>query len=265
MSMNTPVRASRTNLIGLKPSCSTCSLADLCLPLGLPEYEINRLDSLIDQRQSVEKGGTLYFADAPFSAIYAIRRGFFKTSILTQDGREQVTGFHMTGDILGVDAISTERYNCDATALEDSEVCIIPFANLESLLREVPSLQRNFHRIMSREIVRDQSVMLLLGNMSAEERLATFLVDLSRRHAARGFSATSFHLRMTRTEIGSFMGMRLETISRTFARLQEDGYVTVHQKLVVIEDLERLKKLSAGQAVVHARADGQGEKRRGIA
>lgn len=265
MPTNTPVGTSRVSPIGLKPGCSTCSLADLCLPLGLPEFEINRLDSLIDQRQLVEKGATLYHAGAAFSAIYAIKRGSFKTFILSQDGREQVTGFHMAGDILGVDAISTERYNCEATALEDSEVCIVPFANLEFLLREVPSLQRNFHRIMSREIVRDQGVMLLLGNMSAEERLATFLVDLSRRHEARGFSATSFHLRMTRTEIGSFMGLRLETVSRTFARLQEDGYITVRQRLVIIEDLDRLKKLSAGQAVVHAEHDETGMRKRDIA
>lgn len=232
----------------LRPGCSTCSLADLCLPLGLPEFEINKLDSLIDQRQRLERGDYLYRAGESFAAIYAIKRGFFKTHALSEDGREQVTGFHMTGDILGIDAISTNHYNCHATALEDSEVCVIPFSHLETLIREVPPLQRNFHRIMSREIVRDQNVMMLLGNMRAEERLAAFLLNLSQRHAARGQSASSFHLRMTRADIGSFMGMKLETVSRTFSKLQEDGYLSIHHRLITLNNVDGLQRLVGNPA-----------------
>ena len=162
---------------------------------------------------------------------------------MTEDGREQVTGFHMTGEIMGVDAISTDMHACHATALEDSEVCEIPFSRLEDLLRQIPSLQRNFHRIMSREIVRDQGVMMLLGNMRAEERLAAFLLNLSQRYATRGYSASSFYLRMTREEIGSFMGLKLETVSRTFSKLQEDGYISIDKKLVEIKNMEGLKAL----------------------
>lgn len=229
--------------VGLRPGCATCSLADLCLPLGLPSYDINRLDQLIEQRTTVAKGDYLYRAGDAFGAIHAIRRGSFKTHVLSEDGREQVTGFHMTGDILGVDAISSERYACHATALEDSEVCVMPFAHLEELLRELPSLQRNFHRVMSREIVRDQGVMLLLGNLRAEERLASFLLNLSRRHADRGYSATSFHLRMTRAEIGSYLGMKLETVSRTFTKLQEAGHLRIHQRLVTLANPDGLRSL----------------------
>lgn len=232
-----------SSLASLRPGCSTCSLADLCLPLGLPDYDINRLDALIEHRQRIAKGEFLYRSGEAFTAIYAIKRGFFKTHALSEDGREQVTGFQMTGEIMGMDAISSGHYTCHATALEDSEVCVIPFAHLEELIRELPSLQRNFHRIMSREIVRDQNVMMLLGNMRAEERLAAFLLNLSQRHAARGHSPTSFHLRMTRADIGSFMGMKLETVSRTFSKLQQDGYISIHQRLIQIDNLDGLKAL----------------------
>lgn len=234
---------SSLNIKSLKVACSNCSLAELCLPLGLPDEELGQLDLLIDQRHSLKRGEHLYRAGAPFESLYAIRRGFFKTHALTEDGREQVTGFHMTGEIMGVDAISTDKHACHATALEDSEVCEIPFTRLENLIRQIPALQRHFHRIMSREIVRDQSVMMLLGNMRAEERVAAFLLNLSQRNAARGYSATSFHLRMTREEIGSFMGLKLETVSRTFSKLQEEGYISVDKKRVDINDMAKLKSL----------------------
>ncbi|GAA3957984.1 fumarate/nitrate reduction transcriptional regulator Fnr [Allohahella marinimesophila] len=230
-------------LHALKLACSNCSLAELCLPFGLPDADLSQLDLLIDQRRSVRRGEHLYQAGTHFESLYAIRRGFFKTHALTEDGREQVTGFHMTGEIMGVDAISTDIHACHATALEDSEVCEIPFTRLENLIREIPALQRQFHRIMSREIVRDQSVMMLLGNMRAEERVAAFLLNLSQRNAARGYSASGFHLRMTREEIGSFMGLKLETVSRTFSKLQDEGYITVDKKRVDIIDMERLKAL----------------------
>lgn len=155
--------------------------------------------------------------------LYAIRSGFFKICIADQEGREQVTGFHMMGEIMGMDAISTEAHAWSAVALEDSEVCDVPFGRLEELSRDIPSLPRHFHQIMSREIVRDQGEMLLLGSMQAEDRLATFLLNLSQR----GYSATCFNLRMTREEIGSYLGLKLETVSRTFSTFQEDGLINV--------------------------------------
>ncbi|MDR2678453.1 MAG: cyclic nucleotide-binding domain-containing protein, partial [Zoogloeaceae bacterium] len=159
-------------LITIKTACSNCNLRELCLPFGLSEEEMQRLDKLVNVRKRVRFGESLYRAGQPFESIYAIRSGFFKTDMLLEDGRIQVTGFQMAGELLGLDGIGTERHICNAVALEDSEVCYIPFSRLEKLSREIQTLQHHFHRVMSREIVRDHGVMMLLGAMSAEERLA---------------------------------------------------------------------------------------------
>lgn len=227
----------------LKVACSKCNLRELCLPYGLSETEIVQLDSAVGARRRIKRQQQLYRAGERFEAIFAIRNGFFKTDVLLEDGREQVTGFQMTGEILGMDGISGETHTCNAVALEDSEVCVIPFAKLEQLSREIHTLQRHFHKVMSREIVRDHGVMMLLGTMRAEERLAAFLLNLSQRFTARGYSAADFHLRMTRDEIGSYLGLKLETVSRTFSQFQEAGLITVQQKHIVILDNAALKKL----------------------
>lgn len=227
----------------LKTACSSCSLRELCLPIGLSQTEIQALDELIYRRRVCRRGEHLYRAGAGFQSLYAIRSGFFKTYVLHEDGREQVTGFQMMGEIMGMDAISSDAHTCNALALEDSEICEVPFGKLEQMSRDIPSLQHHLHKIMSREIVRDHGVMLLLGSMRAEERLAAFLLNLSQRFAARGYSPTSFHLRVTREEIGSYLGLKLETVSRTFSRFQEDGLIGVQNKDVVLHDVDALKRL----------------------
>src|SRR6187402_837711 len=194
-------------------ACSNCNLRDLCVPWGLAEDGLDRIDAQVDSRRNVVRGEALFHSGEVFSAMYAVRTGHFKTRVLTQDGREQITGFQMAGELLGLDGISTSTYACDAVALEDSQVCVIDYARLEDLAREFPELQRQFHRILSREIVRDHGVMLLLGRMSAEERLAAFMLNLTARLRARGFSASALVLRMTREEIGTYLGLRLETVS----------------------------------------------------
>ncbi len=176
-------------------------------------------------------------------SLYAVRTGFLKTCVLHDDGREQVAGFHMMGELLGMDAIGSGKHISDAIALEDSEVCEIPFAEFERLSRDMPALQQHFHRIMSREIARDYGVMLLLGSMRAEERLAAFLLNLSQRFAARGYSSTQFILRMTREEIGSYLGLKLETVSRAFSHFQNEEIISVQNKNIEIKDLERLRTL----------------------
>jgi CRP/FNR family transcriptional regulator len=231
----------------LKTACSQCNLQELCLPVGLENTEIEQLDSLVGARRRVKRHQHLYRAGEPFEAIYAVRSGSFKTNVLFEDGRDQVTGFQMSGEILGLDGISTDHHTCDAQALEDSEVCVIPFAQLEQLSREVESLQHQFHKVMSREIVRDHSVMMLLGSMRAEERLAAFLLNLSQRFTARGFSAAEFHLRMTREEIGSYLGLKLETVSRAFSRFQEQRLISVQQKHIRILDIDGLKAMLNNQ------------------
>jgi CRP/FNR family transcriptional regulator len=230
-------------IAGLKTACSQCNLQELCLPVGLEGREIDRLDELVGSRRKVKRQHGLYRAGDPFEAIYAVRTGSFKTDVILEDGREQVTGFQRTGEILGLDGISTEHHSCNAVALEDSEVCVIPFAKLEELSREVESLQRQFHKMMSREIVRDHGVMMLLGSMRAEERLAAFLLNLSQRFTARGFSPAEFHLRMTREEIGSYLGLKLETVSRAFSKFQDSGLVSVQQKHIRILDSAGLRDI----------------------
>lgn len=224
-----------------KVACSNCNLRELCLPVGLSAPELDRLDRLVATRRTVARGDTLFRAGDAFTSLYAVRTGFFKTRVSSEDGRDQVTGFQMAGELLGLDGISHDRHNCDAVALEDSQVCVIPFGQLESLSRDFIQLQHQFHKIMSREIVRDHGMMLLLGSMRAEERLAAFLLNLTQRLQARGFSASSLVLRMTREEIGSYLGLKLETVSRTFSKFQDDGLLEVKQRQIRIVDQAGLR------------------------
>ncbi len=237
----TPIR-----LETFKVACSTCNLRELCLPVGISGTQMERLDEIVSTRRSLTRGDALFRTGSPFTSLYAVRTGFFKTHVTSEDGRDQVTGFQMAGELLGLDGIGTERHTCDAIALEDSQVCVIPFQQLEDLSRELSDLQHHFHKIMSREIVRDHGVMLLLGSMRAEERLAAFLLNLTQRLRARGFSASSLVLRMTREEIGSYLGLKLETVSRAFSKFQEDGLLEVKQRQIRVLDAVALQALVNG-------------------
>lgn len=230
----------------IKVVCSLCSLRELCLPIGFGPAELEQLDALTGNKRLVRRGEQLYRTGSEFTSIYAIRGGFFKTSVLHDDGREHVTGFHMMGDIMGLDAIGTEFHVCDAVALECSEICEIPFDKLSELSMVMPILHQNLHKIMSREIAFDHEIMLMLGKMRAEERLAAFLLNLSQRFSARGYSAASFQLRMTREEIGSYLGLKLETVSRIFSKFQEEGLIAVQKKLIELKDANGLKRLLGG-------------------
>ena len=236
-----PQPPARLHAHALKVACSSCNLRELCLPLGLSNAEVERLDTLVANRTSVARGETLYRSGDPFRSLFAVRTGFFKTRVAAEDGRDQVTGFQMAGELLGFDGIGTEHHTCDSVALEDSQVCVIPFHQLECLSREFSELQRQLHKVMSREIVREHGVMLLLGSMRAEERVAAFLLNLTQRLQARGFSSTALVLRMTREEIGSYLGLKLETVSRAFSKFQEDGFIGVQQKNIRIIDSNGLK------------------------
>lgn len=227
----------------LKAACADCALRDLCLPVGLTHEEMSRLEGLVARRLSVPRGALLYRCGEPFTSLYAVRTGFFKTRASTWDGREHVTGFQMTGELLGLDGVSTEAHTCDAVALEKSHVCAIPYSRLQEVSRDVPELQRQFHKVLGREIVRDHGIMMLLSCMRAEERLAAFLVNLSQRLRARGFSSTALVLRMTREEIGTFLGLKLETISRCFSKFNEQGILKVRHRDIQILDPSALKEL----------------------
>ncbi|MBI1944003.1 MAG: cyclic nucleotide-binding domain-containing protein, partial [Betaproteobacteria bacterium] len=213
-------------------TCSSCNMRELCIPAGVRKDDLPRVENLVYARRRVKRGETLFAAGDEFKAIYAVRSGFFKTSLVDGEGREQVTGFFMGGELLGMDGIGGGRYNGTAIALEDSEVCVMPYSLVEELAREIPALQRHLYAVLAREIVRDHGVMMLLGSMRAEERLATFLLNLSKRFTARGYSPSDFHLRMTREEIGSYLGLKLETVSRLFSAFQKDELIEVQQKHV---------------------------------
>ncbi|MFM2240554.1 MAG: hypothetical protein RJA69_1928 [Pseudomonadota bacterium] len=225
----------------IKVACSNCNLRELCMPVGLSESDMQRIDDIVATRRKIKRGTPLFRNGERFTSLYAIRTGFFKTCVATEDGRDQVTGFQMAGEIIGLDGIVNDQHTCDAVALEDAEVCVMPFERIEDLSREVTSLQHHVHKIMSREIVREHGVMLLLGSMRAEERLAAFLLNLVQRLHARGFSQSELILRMTRDEIGSYLGLKLETVSRTFSKFVDEQLVEVKQRYVRILNAEGLR------------------------
>lgn len=217
------------------------------MPVGLKPEELERLDHLVSQRRRVNKGDHLFRTGASFDCLFAVKTGTFKTVVNNQDGSDQVIGFQMTGELLGLDGLGTGQHMCDAVALEDSEVCTIPYSRLDELAQEFHALQMHFHRIMSREIVKDQNAMLLLGSMRAEQRLSAFLVNLAERQKARGFSSREMVLRMTREEIGSYLGMKIETVSRTLSKLQKDALIRIDQKNLTILDPVQLQTLATGR------------------
>ena len=205
--------------------------------------ELRQLETLAQQRRTIKRYQHLFRAGSPLQYLYLIRAGSFKSCVLDSNGREQITGFHMNGELLGSCAIGTGKHLCDMMALEDSSVYEISFAEVERLVHEIPTLQRCLNRAMSREVERNYKSMLLLGSMRAEERLATFLLDLSQRFAKQGYSATEFNLRMTREEIGSYLGLKFETVSRMFSNFRESHSIEVKNRAIEIKDLNRLQQM----------------------
>jgi CRP/FNR family transcriptional regulator len=232
----------------LKVACANCNLRELCLPVGLSVGDLDKVEELVAMRRKVKRGESVFRTGDVFESLYAVRVGFLKSTVVTSVGREQVTGFHMTGELIGLDGISAGKHTCDTIALEDTEVCVIPYRHIDDIAAQVPALRNHFHRVMSREIVREHGVMLVLGTMIAEERLATFLLNLSQRFQARGYSTSEFVLRMTRAEIGNFLGLKLETVSRVLSRFTKDGLLEVNQKRIHIVDADGLRAIVTGEA-----------------
>ena len=214
------------------------------LPAGLDPDTLRQLEAVAATRTRLKKGGILYEVGGHFHALFAIRLGSCKTTMLAEDGREQISGYHIVGDMIGLDGIGTDVHACQAVAMEDTEVCALPFDRLESLARADVRLQHNLHQLLSCEIAREENTMLLLGTMRGEERLAAFLLNLSERYEGRGYSPIEFVLRMTREEIGSYLGLKLETISRLFSRFQEQGLLQVQGRVVKLLDVVALKQLA---------------------
>ena len=249
VAMSPSVRPHLRDVSWSATGCAACARRALCIAGGLDDAELLQLHDFVGNRRRVKRGEILWETGDPLHALYAVRLGFLKTFIITGDGQVQVTGFQMSGEIVGFDAIATGRHNSTVVALEDTEVCALPFAELERLIDRVPTLQRRLLRIMSQEIVREQENMALLGTMRAEQRLASFLLRLSSLYQQRGYSATEFVLRMTREELGNYLGLKLETVSRLLSKLQQEGLIQVENKSIKLLDLDALRALGGRQAL----------------
>ena len=226
-------------------ACTSCGIYQLCYSVG-GNTDLSVLDTIVKNRKTIKRGDYLYQTGKPFRAIYAIRGGSVKTSVLADDGRIQVTGFHVAGKVLGLDAIVTSQYNCEATALEPTMVCEVPFTRFEELSKEIPDLQYKMLKIMSQEILDNRELLLLLGKMSAEERLATYLLSMSRLFERNGSSPVQFNMSMSRSDIGNYLGMAEETVCRILTRFQKEGLITLQRRHVTLNDPGRLRAVNGG-------------------
>lgn len=225
-------------------NCGKCRLNSICLPLALESDDIQQLDSIIHRSKPLQKAQHLYREGDHFQSVYAVRSGTLKAYKTTDDGREQVTGFYFPGEILGMDGISANTHASSAKALETAAICEIPFNSLEKLSSLMPNLQRHFFQLMSREITEDQLLITLLSKNSADERVAALLLSISSRNARRKLSATQFRLPMSRVDIGNYLGLTVETVSRVFSRMQKIDVLRVDNKEIEILDLDGVRKMA---------------------
>ncbi|HIP53163.1 MAG TPA: fumarate/nitrate reduction transcriptional regulator Fnr [Chromatiales bacterium] len=235
----------------LKVACKNCSLVTLCLPMGLTPEDVERLDAIVKRSRPLHRGDILFQAGARFRSLYVVKTGSVKTYAPSEEGGEQVLGFHLPGEIIGLDAIQAEEHTCSAKVLETSAICEIPFRHLEELSLTIPSLQHQMYRLLSKEIGQEGDMLMLLGKRNAEERLASFLLSLSGRFKKRGLSPTDFYLSMSRHEIGSYLGLAVETVSRLFTRFQEESLLAAERKHIQLLDMKGLGAIASGQSTTH--------------
>lgn len=225
-------------------SCGSCRLGSICLPLALEDADVQRLDSIIQRGKPLQKNQHLYREGDEFESVFAVRSGTIKAYKITDQGREQVTGFYFPGEIFGMDGIDSNSHASAAKALETATVCEIPFGSLSKLSALIPNLQGHFFRLMSREIVEDKQLITLLSKNSADERIAALLLSISRRNARRNLSASQFRLPMSRVDIGNYLGLTVETVSRVFGRMQKLEILLVDNKEVEVLDAQGLKRMA---------------------
>lgn len=225
-------------------NCSSCRLNTLCLPISLELQDINKLDEIIQRGRPIQRGDRIYHAGDKFRSVYAVRSGAIKTISNTQDGQEQITGFYLPGEIIGMDGLATNSHSNTAIALETSAVCEIPFSRLEELSTELPSLQRRFFQLMSKEITNDQQLITLLSKNNADQRIASLLLSISARNHSRGLSADDFYLPMSRSDIGNYLGLTIETVSRVFGRFHKSEIIQLDKKHVKIIDMPALRNIA---------------------
>ena len=227
----------------LKVSCGQCNLNELCFPHGMDPDDMNKLDTVVEQRKPLHKNDHLYREGDASHAIFAVRSGSVKTLVESPNGDEQIVGFHLPGEVLGLDGFMDGCHTCTAIALETTSICAIPLSKLENLCNTLPGLQHQMQRIMGKEVTEEHLMLLMLGKMSAEEKIATFLLSLSRRMVERHWKATEFVLSMPRQDIANYLGLAVETVSRLFAQYQESGIIKVERRRISILKLQRLKEI----------------------
>lgn len=228
---------------GIHQSCFQCSLSNLCIPIAVNKDEIDRLEDLIKQGKTISRGDHIFKEHSPFKSLFAVRSGAIKTYSVTEDGEEQVTGFYLPGEIIGLDSTNTDSYSCSAKALERASVCEIPFSQLETLATKIPTLQHHFFSLMSKEIQGSRQLTMLLSKNTAEERIASLLLSLSSRFRLRKLSGTHFRLPMPRNDISNYLGLAVETVSRVFTRFQKSGLISVQGREIVLEDMDALVEI----------------------
>lgn len=230
-------------------SCSGCMLKGSCFPIALEMPSVTAFDAIVQRARPLRKDEYIYREDQPFNMVYAVRSGAFKAYTVSESGEEQITGFYLPGEIFGVDGLSRDRYATSVVALETSSVCAIPFDRLQKLSTTIPSVQRHMFQLMSHAIVAEQEMMLLLGKYTAERRVAVLLERISQHHAKRKLSASKFRLPLTRTDIGCYLGLTVETTSRIFSRFQKIGLLTLENREVEIMSLDWLHELASGESL----------------
>jgi CRP/FNR family transcriptional regulator, anaerobic regulatory protein len=244
--------ATQINFDQLKVSCASCTLRELCIPQGMSDDELKVIDTVIERKKPVHKNDYLFRAGDTNRSVYAVLSGSVKTLVDNPNGEEQIVGFHLPGELLGMDGFSGDAHTCSAVALETSSVCEFPLESLDEVCHAVPSIQYAMRRIMGKEVTKDHAMLLLLGRMSAEEKLASFLISLSNRMAQRHWKPTEFNLTMPRQDIANYLGLAVETVSRLFAHLQDEEIIEVDRRRVNICDMDRLKAIIGDSNAINA-------------
>lgn len=248
--------SSRPNIRQLREACRTCSLSDLCLPVALETADVDALDRIVERRKPLARGDVLYRSGRPFGAIYAVRTGALKSLTISEDGEEQITAFHLPGELLGLDAISFGEHPSTASALETTSICEIPFEELEELSEDIPGLNRQLLRIMSKEIFNEQEMLHALARRTAEQRLSILLTSLSDRFARRGLSSTRFRLPMSRHELSNYLGLAPETTSRLFRRFVDNGWIAADGREISLKDMDVLRAVTGNSSATMAKDAG---------
>jgi CRP/FNR family transcriptional regulator, anaerobic regulatory protein len=230
----------------IKATCSNCNLHDLCLPHGLKADDLDKLELVVKGSHPIEKGKHIFRAEDPFESFFAVRSGSVKVYIINESGEEQIIGFYFPGEIIGFDAIEHHKHTCSAIALETMTFCSIPYEKINAICLQIPDLQNQMFRLLSREISSENQLLLAISRRSAEERIATFLISLSSRFKKLGYSAKEYNLPMSRQEIGNYLGLTIETVSRLFTKFQQNGLVKINRKAISLENLPAIEAICEG-------------------